>query len=76
MAATRLLTKEEREIFVRSLNAAEPYDYDDPRYTEFDHPETDIGRMLATSAKEMLEDDDKLRQELEAKEKATEYKQD
>ena len=59
----QLLSNEDRELFFEYTKKAEPYAMDDPIIYCLDG-EHDSARMMATIAKKLLEDDDKLRKEL------------
>jgi len=58
----RLLTADERAELLEDIAKAEPYALDDPIIYCLDG-EQDSARMMATIAKKLLDEDDKLRKE-------------
>lgn len=54
------LTEKDRAELIAILNAAEPYDKDDPELNTLDG-DMDDDRWAATVAKDILEEDDKIK---------------
>ena len=52
------LTKEEYDRLVEIMSRSEPYDDDDPMLDEFDGDSTDLDRMNATIARNILREHD------------------